>query len=76
MLTSSAVCASAQSQIRVLRRSCCAGSNDHGQVSDDDQLEGLTVEQLEALHAALVRLSALTPNEQATVLQGLLDGGT
>src|SRR5262245_15907951 len=44
------------------------------QVSDADELEGLTVEQLEALYAALVRLSALTPEEQSTVLQGLLDG--
>jgi hypothetical protein len=42
--------------------------------SDGDELEGLTVEQLEALHAALLRLSALTPGEQSTVLQGLLDG--
>jgi len=31
------------------------------------------VEQLEALYAALLRLSALTPEEQSTVLQGLLD---
>jgi hypothetical protein len=44
------------------------------QASDGDELEGLTVEQLEALYAALLRLSALTPDEQSTVLQGLLDG--
>jgi hypothetical protein len=44
------------------------------QVSDGDELDGLTVEQLEALYAALLRLSALTPDEQSTVLQGLLDG--
>jgi len=43
-------------------------------VSDGDELEGLTVEQLEALHAALLRLSALTPGEQSIVLQSLLDG--
>jgi hypothetical protein len=44
------------------------------QVSDGDELEGLTVEQLEALYAALLRLSTLTPEEQSTVVQGLLDG--
>jgi hypothetical protein len=43
------------------------------QVSDDDQLQGLTVEQLEGLYAALLRLSALTPEEQSAVLQRLLD---
>ena len=43
-------------------------------VSDGDELGGLTVEQLEALYAALLRLSALAPEEQSTVLQGLLDG--
>jgi hypothetical protein len=32
------------------------------------------VEQLEDLYAALLRLSALTPEEQSTVVQGLLDG--
>lgn len=42
-------------------------------VSDGDELEGLSVEQLEALYAALLRLSALTPQEQSTVIQGLLD---
>jgi len=42
--------------------------------SDGDELEGLTVEQLEALYAALLRLSALTPEEQSAVVQGLLDG--
>jgi hypothetical protein len=42
--------------------------------SDSDELEGLTVEQLEDLYAALLRLSALTPEEQSTVVQGLLDG--
>jgi|SRR5262245_12633330 len=44
------------------------------QVSDGDELPGLTVEQLEALSAALLRLSALTPEEQSTVLRGLLEG--
>ena|SRR5215471_12306223 len=43
-------------------------------VSDDDELGGLTLEQLEALYAALLRLSALTPEEQSTLVQGLLDG--
>src|SRR5262249_36577961 len=43
-------------------------------VSDGDELEGLTVEQLETLYAALLRLSALTPVEQCTVLRALLDG--
>jgi hypothetical protein len=43
-------------------------------VSDGDNLQGLTEEQLEALYSALLRLSALTPEEQSTVLQGLLDG--
>jgi hypothetical protein len=43
-------------------------------VYDGDELDGLTVEQLEALYAALLRLSALTPDEQSTVLQGFLDG--
>jgi hypothetical protein len=41
--------------------------------SDGDNLEGLTEEQLEDLYAALLRLSALTPEEQSTVVQGLLD---
>jgi hypothetical protein len=45
-----------------------------GQVSDGDQLQGLTEEQLEGLYAALVRLSALSAEEQSTVLQALLDG--
>jgi hypothetical protein len=44
------------------------------QVSDGDELEGLTLEQLEALYAAHLRFSALTSEEQSTVLQGLLDG--
>jgi hypothetical protein len=44
------------------------------QVSDGDELQGLAEAQLEALYAALLRLSALTPEEQSTVLQGLLDG--
>jgi hypothetical protein len=44
------------------------------QVSDGDQLQGLTEEQLEGLYAALLRLSALSAEEQSTVLEGLLDG--
>src|SRR5215475_11857893 len=44
------------------------------QASDGDELEGLTVGQFEDLYAALLRLSALTPEEQATVVQGLLEG--
>ena len=44
------------------------------QVSDGDELEGLTVEQLEALHAALLRLSTLAPEEQSAVVQALLLG--
>jgi len=44
------------------------------QASDGDELQGLTEEQLEGLYAALLRFSALTPEEQSTVLQGLLDG--
>jgi hypothetical protein len=45
------------------------------QVSDGDELEqGLTEEQLEGLYAALLRFSALTPEEQSTLVQGLLDG--
>jgi hypothetical protein len=44
------------------------------QVSDDDELQGLTEGQLEALYAALLRLSALSPDEQSAVVQGLLDG--
>jgi hypothetical protein len=43
-------------------------------VSDGDELEGLTVEQLEALYAALLRLSALTPEEQSPVVQGFVEG--
>ena len=42
------------------------------ETSDADELEGLTLEQLEALYAALLRLSTLTPEEQATVVRGLL----
>jgi hypothetical protein len=42
-------------------------------VSDGDELQGLAEAQLEALYAALLRLSALTPEEQSTVLQRLLD---
>ena len=45
-----------------------------GQVSDGDQLQGLTEEQLEGLYATLLRLSALSAEEQSTVLQALLDG--
>jgi hypothetical protein len=44
------------------------------QASDGDELQGLTEVQLEALYAALLRLSALTPEEQSTLLQRLLDG--
>jgi hypothetical protein len=44
------------------------------QVSDGDQLQGLTEEQLEGLYATLLRLSALSAKEQSTVLQALLDG--
>jgi hypothetical protein len=42
------------------------------QASDGDELEGLTEVQLEDSYAALLRLSALTPEEQSTVLQGPL----
>jgi hypothetical protein len=45
-----------------------------GQVSDGDQLQGLTEEQLEGLYATLLRLSALSAKEQSTVLQAPLDG--
>lgn len=44
------------------------------QVADDDELQGLTEKQLESLYAALLRLSALSAEEQSTVLQALLDG--
>jgi hypothetical protein len=44
------------------------------QASDGDEPQGLTEEQLEDLYAALVRLSALTPEEQSALVQGLLDG--
>lgn len=44
------------------------------QASDGDELQDLTEDQLEALYAALLRLSALTSEEQSTVLQALLDG--
>jgi hypothetical protein len=43
------------------------------QLSAGDQLQGLTEEQLEDLYAALLRISALSAEEQATLLQGLLD---
>lgn len=66
--------ANALSLILAPRRSCCAGRQRPRAASDGDELEGLTQEQLEALYAALLRLSALTPKEQATVLRGLLDG--
>jgi hypothetical protein len=45
-----------------------------GQVSDGDELQGLTDRQLEDLYGALLRLSALSAKEQFTVLQALLDG--
>jgi len=44
------------------------------QVSDGHELHDLTEQQLEALYAALLRLSALTPEEQSTLVHGLLDG--
>jgi hypothetical protein len=44
------------------------------QMSDGDELQGLTEQQLEDLYAVLLRLSALTAEEQSTVLQGLLNG--
>jgi hypothetical protein len=43
-------------------------------MSDGDELQGLTEQQLEDLYAVLLRLSALTAEEQSTVLQGLLNG--
>ena len=44
------------------------------QASDGDELQDLNEQQLEALHATLLRLSALSAKEQSTVLQALLDG--
>jgi hypothetical protein len=44
------------------------------QAPDGDELQGLSEAQLEGLYAALLRLSALSPDEQSAVAQGLLAG--
>jgi hypothetical protein len=58
----------------VLRRSSCAGCSAHVKPTTVTGLQGLTEEQLEGLYAGLLRLSALSAEEQSTVLQALLDG--
>jgi hypothetical protein len=41
--------------------------------SEDDALEALSVEQLERLHAGLMRLCSMDPGEQARIVRRLLD---
>jgi uncharacterized protein YbjT (DUF2867 family) len=40
---------------------------------EDDALEALSVEQLERLHAGLMRLCSMDPGEQARIVRRLLD---
>jgi hypothetical protein len=40
---------------------------------EDDALEALSVEQLERMHAGLMRLCSMDPGEQARIVRRLLD---
>jgi hypothetical protein len=43
------------------------------QMAEDDGLEALSIEQLEALHAALMRLSSMDPGELRALVQAGID---
>jgi hypothetical protein len=43
-------------------------------VTEEDGLEALTVEQLEALHAGLMRLSSMPPEELGALVRACIDG--
>jgi hypothetical protein len=43
-------------------------------VTEDDGLEALSIEQLEALHAGLMLLSLMDPGELRVLVQACIDG--
>jgi hypothetical protein len=43
-------------------------------VAEDDGFEALSVEQLESLHAGLMRLSSMDPHELGAVVQTCIEG--
>jgi hypothetical protein len=44
------------------------------QVAEDDGLEALSIEQLEALHAGLMRLCSMPSEELAALVRACMDG--
>jgi hypothetical protein len=43
-------------------------------VTEDDDLEALSIEQLEALHAGLMRLSSMPPEDLGVLVRACIDG--
>jgi hypothetical protein len=43
-------------------------------VTEHDDLEALSIEQLEVLHAGLMRLSSMDPGELRVLVQACIDG--
>jgi hypothetical protein len=44
------------------------------QVAEDEGLEALSIEQLEALHAGLMRLSAMPPEDLGVLVRACIEG--
>jgi hypothetical protein len=44
------------------------------QVAEDDDLEALSMEQLESLHAGLMRLSSMPPEDLGVLVRACIEG--
>ena len=75
MPTSNVDCGSARSLILVQPKSSCVGSKGPPrQMAEDDGLEALSIEQLEALYAGLMRLCAVPSEELGALVRAWMDG--